>query len=66
MFKRTILLLSGVFFVLPACAYAYLDPGAGSMILQMVLGGLAGVALFLRLFWKKIKMTVLNRKNQDL
>lgn len=39
----------------PSQAYAYLDPGAGSMILQIILGGIAGLAVFGRLFWKKLK-----------
>ena len=32
----------------------YLDPSAGSMMLQLILGGLAGVAIALRLFWARI------------
>ena len=32
----------------------YLDPSAGSMMLQVILGGLAGVAIALRLFWARI------------
>lgn len=35
-------------------AHAYLDPAAGSMILQILLGGLAGLAVALKLFWRKI------------
>jgi hypothetical protein len=42
-------ILSGV--ALPA--YAYLDPGTGSMILQVILGGAAGVALAGKLYWRK-------------
>ena len=33
---------------------AYLDPGSGSLLLQLLLGGVAGAAVFLRLFWKKL------------
>jgi hypothetical protein len=33
---------------------AYLDPSAGSMMLQLILGGLAGVAIALKLFWARI------------
>jgi hypothetical protein len=36
-------------------AYAYLDPGTGSMILQLLLGGAAGVAMVFKLYWHKIK-----------
>ncbi len=35
-------------------AHAYLDPAAGSMILQVLLGGIAGLALFFKLFWRKV------------
>lgn len=35
-------------------AYAYLDPGSGSMILQLLLAGMAGAAVILKLFWRKL------------
>jgi len=34
-------------------AYAYLDPGTGSVLLQLLLGGLAGLALVGKLYWHK-------------
>ena len=36
-------------------AHAYLDPGTGSIILQALLGGLAGVLIAGKLYWSKIK-----------
>jgi hypothetical protein len=33
---------------------AYLDPGSASMILQMLVGGLAAVAVSIKLFWRRI------------
>ncbi len=35
-------------------AHAYLDPGTGSMILQLVLGGVAGLLLAGKLYWQKL------------
>lgn len=35
-------------------AHAYLDPGSGSMLLQVILGGLAAVGVMLKLWWYKI------------
>jgi hypothetical protein len=35
-------------------AHAYLDPGTGSMILQVLLGGVAGLALAGKLYWHKL------------
>ncbi len=40
------------FVTLPA--HAYLDPASGSMLLQMIVGGIAGVALAFKLFWHRI------------
>jgi hypothetical protein len=39
----------------PAPAYAYLDAGTGSMILQLLLGGLAGLAVVGKLYWNNTK-----------
>ena len=36
-------------------AWAYLDPGTGSMLLQVILGGIAAVGVALKLFWHKIR-----------
>ena len=33
---------------------AYLDPASGSLLLQLLLGGVAGLALVLKLFWHRI------------
>lgn len=49
--------LALVFFlcVLPApLAFGYLDPASGSMFLQLVLGGVAGLALAVKLYWHKL------------
>jgi hypothetical protein len=34
--------------------FAYLDPGSGSMLLQMLLGGIAGVAVSIKMFGKRV------------
>jgi hypothetical protein len=31
----------------------YLDPGAGSLVLQLILGGIAGALVSLKLFWRR-------------
>jgi hypothetical protein len=35
--------------------FGYLDPGAGSMILQALAGGVAGLAVAGKLYWSRIK-----------
>jgi len=48
-------LLAAVFLlVLPASAFAYVDPGTGSMIVQVVIAALVGGAVFLGAFWRKL------------
>ena len=49
----TILLVSRGFFV--SDAYAYLDPGTGSVILQALIGVIAGVLIALKIYWYKLK-----------
>ena len=34
--------------------FAYLDPGSGSMLLQVLLGGFAAVGVIARLFWHRL------------
>jgi len=35
-------------------AEAYLDPGSGSMIFQLIVGGIAGLILAIKIFWRRI------------
>jgi hypothetical protein len=34
-------------------AHAYLDPGTGSILFQVLLGGIAGLAVAVKLYWHK-------------
>ena len=34
---------------------AYLDPGSGSLIIQVIIASLAGIGLLLRRNWQKVK-----------
>ena len=36
-------------------AFAYIDPGTGSFILQLVIASLLGAAFAVKTFWKNIK-----------
>lgn len=39
----------------PAPAMAYLDPGTGSFILQMLIAGALGAMLYIRLAWDRTR-----------
>jgi hypothetical protein len=45
--------------------FAYIDPGSGSMILQMILGGLAAAAVFLKMFWHRVLVFLHIRKPDE-
>ena len=42
----------------PRVASAYIDPGTGSYLLQMAIGGLLGGLFALKLFWHKLATAV--------
>ena len=44
---------------------AYLDPGSGSMILQILAGGLAAVAVAAKLYWGRLLTFLRIRKPED-
>jgi hypothetical protein len=69
MYAKTVIVVFVLFgVVVPKSAYAYIDPGSGSYMLQLIIGALLGALFALRLFFKdKIKMflrTVLSKKNK--
>jgi hypothetical protein len=51
-------IVAGLLLFLAAPVNAYLDPGTGSMLLQVILGGIAAVGVALKLFWHKIRVAI--------
>ena len=45
-------------------ALAYLDPGTGSMILQVVIAAFVAVGIYIKLFWHKLK-NIFIKKNKN-
>jgi hypothetical protein len=44
---------------------AYLDPGSGSMMLQVIAGGLAAAAVTLKVYWRRLLVFLRIRKPQE-
>ena len=42
-------------------AWAYLDPGTGSMMLQLLLGGIAGAMVVGKLYWYRFREFMTSR-----
>lgn len=53
--KLFFLLILGGVLGAAAPAYAYLDPGTGSMLVQLLLGGVAGALVIGKLYWSRFK-----------
>ena len=60
----TVMILAALFLLVPiVSAFAYIDPGTGSMIVQVVIAALVGGAAFIGAFWRKLFR---RRRNQDV
>jgi hypothetical protein len=56
---RYVSVLTAMMFILVGStqpAYAYLDPGTGSMLLQGLIAAIAGGLVFLKIYWQKVKI----------
>jgi len=56
-----LLLIPGLFI---SDAFAYLDPGSGSMIFQALIGALVGVGIALKIYWGRLKFKLSSRLNR--
>ncbi len=45
--------------------YAYLDPGTGSFLFQLVIGVLVGAGFLLKVYWKKVKGLFTKQSDDD-
>ncbi len=45
--------------VVPIAAHAYIDPGTGSTIIQVIIAAIAAAGYFIKVFWRQIKAFVL-------
>jgi len=59
---RTIL-SAFLFLTFAVPAFAYLDPGSGSLIFQLIVGGVAGLILAVKIFWRRILSFFRLKKN---
>jgi len=64
---RTIFVIGAATLWLSSPAHAYLNPGTGSILAQMLLSSFVGLAIVLKLYWAQIKKTFqkLFFKNRD-
>lgn len=63
MFLKFFLFFS-LIFLFNTKAYAYLDPGLGSIILQGIVAAIAATSLTIKIYWQKIK-SFFKKKKKD-
>jgi hypothetical protein len=56
-------LITGVLFPGLIGQVKYLDPGSGSFLIQLLIAGLAGLAIFIGASWSKLKRLFRKGKN---
>lgn len=56
-------LLLGIILIEPHYALAYIDPSAGGLLVQILLGSIAGIGVLVKLYWGKL--TEYFRKEKD-
>ena len=53
-----------VFLMTERSAFAYIDPGTGTMIFQLLLGGIAGLVIVGKLYWHSL-LSFFGRSHQS-
>jgi hypothetical protein len=48
-----------------ASTLAYIDPGTGSLVLQMIAGGVAAAAVTAKLYWRRLRRVFRVRQPGD-
>lgn len=65
MIVRFLLFCTILFMATPTAVFAldlaYLDPGTGSLIVQMIIAGIASALLALKIYWRSFKAFISSR-----
>jgi hypothetical protein len=54
--------LATITILMPAVAQAYVDPSTGGQLVQLVTGGVAGLAVLFRLYWRRFRDALSSRR----
>jgi len=61
----TVVIIGFWLFLLPSNAFAYVDPGSGSIIVTTILGFFAAIAYTFRKYFYKLKRTIFGSKDKE-
>jgi hypothetical protein len=60
-----IISISLIIFLLPVRLFAYLDPGTGSFVFQILIASVLTGLYIIKTYWKKIKFLFKKNKNDE-
>jgi len=67
--RNYIIFFCFIFFFIPVNTYAYLDPGTGSFVIQIIIAFALGAIIFIKIYFNKIKdffsKILLKKKSKD-
>jgi len=61
---KRLLIIIGFFILFTSPVLAYLDPGTGTMFLQLLLAGVAGILPALKIYWRKLLAILRGEKEE--
>ena len=61
----SILCICTVMLTGPRSAYAYLDPGTGSMLIQMLIGGIVAAMFTIKMYWYNLKSFIRRKLGKE-
>ena len=59
---------AAIYFLIPQKAFAYIDPGTGSYVIQVITAAFIGFLFSIKMFWNNIKVyfsKLLNKQQSD-
>jgi hypothetical protein len=64
-FIKLFVVLVSFLLLWPTSVHAYIDPGTGSMVLQMIVAGVMAGLYLCKRYWNKIKLLIGHVRNRD-
>lgn len=64
MYLKAVLLSIVCLLIYPSDAFAYIDPGAGSTLMSVVIGLFVAVAIAVKTYWYKLKAVFSRRSSR--
>ena len=52
-------------FINPVYVYAYLDPGTGSMLIQMLIGGVVAAMFTIKMYWYQLRSYIQRKLGKE-